>query len=61
MIYKLFRRKSDGSGEEILWFAAGREKQQLAFVNNVCIVDRRVRARDASPKGGVAELGLRDL
>ncbi len=61
MIYKSPRRKSDGCGEEILWFAAGWEKQQLAFVDKVCIVDGRVRLCDAGPESGVAELSLRDL
>src|SRR6266478_2615355 len=61
MIYKSLRRKSDGCGEEILWFAAGWEKQQLAFVDKVCIVDGRVRLCDAGPESGVAELSLRDL
>src|SRR2546422_9920454 len=61
MIFKLYRRKSDGCGEEILWFAAGGEKQQLAFVDDVCIVDDRIRVCDAGPVGGVTELGLRDL
>jgi len=41
--------------------AVGGEKQQLAFINNVCIVDGGIRECDASPKGRVAELGLRDL
>jgi len=61
MIFKLCTRKSGTCGEEILWFAAGGEKQQLAFMNNVCIVDRRVRVSDAGPERSVTELSLRDL
>ena len=33
----------------------------MAFVDEVCIVDGRIRVSDAGPVGGVTELGLRDL
>jgi len=49
------------AGQRNLWLAVGGEQQRLAFEDQVCIPDSRVRLRDAGPVGGVTKLGLRDF
>jgi len=44
-----------------LWFAAGREEQRLAFVNQICIVDGGIGVRKAGPVGSAAKMGPGDL
>src|SRR5260370_29848026 len=46
---------------QALWFASGGEKEPLAFEDQVCIPNSRIRLRDACPQGSVAEASLRDL
>ena len=44
-----------------LRLAAGGQEEHLAFEDQVCIMDSRIRVRDARPVGRVAKMGPGDV